>query len=504
MTRQSSNPAGPAAVTAAREQHAQPANPRAISVPEPAGVVRPNVSLGVIVAIACVSQFMVVVDGTIVLVALPSIHDGLHFSASAVQWVVDGYLLTLGGLLILGARSADLFGRRRVFQVGLVVFSLAGGLAQDPAMLLVARAVQGVGAAALAPSSLSLITATHTEAAARRRAIAIWSTASGIAAAAGLVLGGVLTTVLTWRWIFFINVPVGAVLVVATATALLPSPAPSAGRRLDIPGALAVTLGASALVYGISVSTQDGWGSPHVIGALAASVILFGAFVTVEARSTQPLVPLEIFSRGSLSMANVAAGLLGATMTGTIYFMSLYFQQALGYSAVKTGLGVVPMAGMMVVGARGSTNLIPRVGPKRLIEVGGILAAVGLAWMSRLTNEPAYLTHILVPSLVAAAGMSIVLMPTTVAATRGIEPREAGLASGLINTSRQIGSALGLAVFATIAVSVTAHSHSRSALTNLVHGYQVAFLGLAGISLLITVAATTIGRRKTHENRTCT
>ena len=461
-----------------------PRTPTPRLLPEP--VARSHVSLGVVVAIACVAQFMVILDTSIVNVALPAMRAGLGLSTTDQQWVVDGYLIAFGGLLLLAARAGDLFGRRGVLQVGLMIFtaaSLAGGLAQDAGLLLCARVAQGIGAAALAPSSLSLITASHPEGELRHRALAVWGAVGAAAAPIGMVLGGVLTSGLSWRYVMFVNVPLGLALLVASAVTLLGS-APSAGRgRLDVPGALTVTGGVALIVYGVSRATTAGWGSTSVIASLGAGVALLGAFGAIERRSRCPLVPLGVFAHRNLTAGNVVMACLGVCFTSSLFFVSLYLQQILGYSPVRTGLALLPMGILMVIGAFASKRLVPLVGARTVLVGGSIAGATGLAWLSRLPVHSAYAGHILGPTLVAAAGFSIMMFPVTVAATSGLESHLAGLASGLLNVGRQLGGAIGLAVLVTVAAGDTRHSQHRTPAAATVHGYHTALLICAAVSV---------------------
>ena len=457
----------------------------AAAPPEAPATLRPSVPIGVITAIACLAQFMVVLDSTIVTVALPAMRQGLRLSADSQQWVVNGYLITLGGLLMVSARAGDLFGRKRIFQAGLIVFTgaaLVGGLAHSPTVLLVARAVQGAGAAALAPTSLSLITAGHTDPVRRGKALALWSIMGGAAACVGVVLGGVLTAELSWRWVFFVNLPVGIGLLAAAASALRPGTADRRRHGIDIPGALAVTLGTGLLSYGISQTDEHGWGSAAVLLPLAAAVALIAAFAAVQRRSAHPLVPPSLVRLRNLLIGNAVMAGLGVTMTAALFFFSLYLQQVLHYSALRSGLAMLPMTAVMVAGGLTARTLLGVVGPRRLLVSGSLIASAGLAWLSRLPAHPAYLTHLLGATLVTGAGISLMLLPTTAMATAGVDPRDAGAASGLLNTARQIGGATGLAVLVTVATS-TAHGRG------LLHGYRVALLANAAVVLLAGLAS---------------
>jgi EmrB/QacA subfamily drug resistance transporter len=463
------------------------------AAPAPPLVLRPHLPLGVVVAIACLAQFMVVLDSTIVTVALPKMQAGLDLSVNQQQWVVSGYLIPLGGFLLLAARAGDLFGRKRVFLFGAVVFtaaSLAGGLASDPAMLLAARIVQGTGAAALAPTSLSLITATHTDEHQRQRALALWSIMGGAAGLAGLVLGGVLTAELSWRWVLFVNIPLGAGLLVAAVFSLLPAPASTERLRLDLPGALSVTLGIGALTYGLSQASADGWGAPSVVTALVAAAALIAGFVAVEATSSRPLIPLALFRLRGLRIGNLLMLCMGVTMTAAFFFLSLYLQEALGYSALRTGLALLPTTVILIAGGLAARRLVPVAGPRLLLLAGGLITAASFAWLAGVPAHPAYLAHILGPALIAGVGLSLMLLPVTLTGTAGVDPKDAGAAAGLLNTSRQLGGAIGLAVLVTVAATVTARDARHAThLTALVQGYHVAFLADAGVMVVAALAA---------------
>ncbi|MBP0457143.1 MFS transporter [Streptomyces montanisoli] len=477
--------------------HERPSVATVTSPTRPAAqeVAKPGVRLAAVAAIACVAQFMVVLDSSIVNVALPSMKAGLGLSVTAQQWVVNGYLITFGGLLLLAARAGDLFGRRRVFQTGLAVFtaaSLFGGLAQGGWMLLAARLVQGAGAAALAPSSLSLITASHTEPAARTRAMTWWGVAASSAGAAGTVLGGLLTASLSWRWVMLVNVPIGAGLLAASLACLRPSASASAGRGsgtnrpVDLPGAVTITLSAAAIVYGVSIAPDHGWGSAEVLTLLIGGLVLLAAFVAIERRAAEPLVPPAVFALHNVRIGNVLTLCLGVVIMTPLFFLSLYLQQVLGHSALRTGLSLLPMAAVISVGVLVSQRLIPAIGPRRLVVGGALVTAAGLVWLARLPADPGYVGDILLPTLVVGAGTSMMMMPAIVAATAGVAPRDAGVASGLINMCRQLSGALGLAVLVTVASTVTDHSRAAGAATGaaaVVDGYRVAFYVIAAISV---------------------
>lgn len=452
------------------------------------GVAGRGVALTAVAALACVAQFMVVLDSSIVNVALPSMKSGLGLSASAQQWVVNGYLVTFGGLLLCASRAGDLFGRRRVFLTGLAVFSVAslvGGLAQDGWMLLAARVVQGAGAAALAPSSLSLITASHAVPSRRRRAMTWWGVAASSAGAAGIVAGGLLASV-SWRWVMLVNVPIGVGLLIAGLAYLAPAVTGHRRSGVDVPGAIAVTLSAAAIVYGVSAVPDGGWGAPRVVVALIAGVVLLAAFVAIERRSAEPLIPWAIFSSATVRMGNILTLCLGVVLTAPLFFLSLYLQQVEGQSALRTGLSLLPMVAVISVGVLVSQRLIPAIGARRLLVIGAVAAALGLAWLGQLPVHYGYVTHVLLPTLVVGAGTSLTMMPAIVAATSGVDPRDAGIASGLLNMCRQLGAALGLAALVTIAATVTGGSGGDAAI---VDGYRVAFDVLAVVSLITAALA---------------
>ncbi len=459
------------------------------------GILRPNLPLGIVVAMACLAQFMVVLDSTIVTVALPQMRAGLGLTTSEQQWVVSGYLITLGGFLMLSARVGDLIGRRRVFVIGGVIFtaaSLAGGLAGDPATLLAARIVQGVGAAALAPTSLSLITVTHADEKARQRALSLWAIAGGAASSVGVVLGGALTTELDWRWVLFVNIPLGGVLLVAAFLSLLPDTASIERTRLDLPGAFSITLGMGALSYGLSQASSNGWGSTGVLAGLVAAGVLLVGFVVIEANSSRPLIPLALFRPRTLQVGNLLMLTMGVTMTGAVFFLSLYFQEVIGYSALRAGMAMLPMTVMLILGGLLSRSLIPVVGRRVLLLAGGLISAVGIFWLVGAPDHAAFLAHVLGPTVVAGLGVSFMLPPVTLTATIGIDPKDAGAAAGLLNTSRQIGGAIGLAVLVNIASTATAHAlHTNplNPLAAIVHGYHVAFVVDAALMVVAALAA---------------
>ena len=412
-----------------------------------------------VLALLCTAQFMVVLDVSIVNVALPSIRHELGFSQTGLQWIVNAYTIAFAGFLLLGGRAADLFGRRRVFIFGLGVFtaaSLAGGLAQDQTTLLAARIVQGLGGAVLSPATLTILTTTFRDGAARSRALGAWSAVAGAGGATGALAGGVLTDLVSWRWIFFINVPIGVAALVATVYLLPESRNESMPRNLDVTGSILVTGGLMALVYGIVNTTSHPWTSVTTVATLAAGVVLLIWFVIHEARvARSPLVPLRLFRSRSLTVANVVMFLVGAAIFASWFFLSLYMQNVLGYSPLQTGLAFLPQTIGIIVGAQISSRLLVRLGPRPLLLVGPTLSAAGLYWLGSLTAHSTYWGDLFVPSVLVTFGMGLTFTPVAFAATAGVAPQEAGLASGVLNTNRQMGGAIGLAALATLATDKT-------------------------------------------------
>ncbi|MGO9660574.1 MAG: MFS transporter [Acidimicrobiales bacterium] len=454
-----------------------------------------------VLAVCCLAQLMVVLDISVVMVALPQMRHGLGLSVTGQQWVVNAYTLTFAGFLMLGGRAADLFGRKRTFLVGLGVFtacSLLGGLAQNGDWLIWARAAQGLGGAVLAPATLSLLTSNFVDADQRRRALGAWSATAASGAAIGVLLGGVLTSALNWRWVLFINVPIGIALMVVTALAVNESKAGTASRSLDLPGALTVTAGLAVLVYGIVGTDAHPWGSAQTLIALGIGAALLAAFFIIEARvAAQPVVPLGIFRRRSLSVANAIAVALGTSLFGLYFFLSLYIQQVNGFSALRAGLAYLP-AGLATLGAAlVGTRLVARIGPRRQLVLGPVLATGGLVWLTSLVPGDGYWAHLFGPLVLAGTGFGLSFVPMVMAATAGVPPTQAGLAAGLINTTRQIGGAVGLAVMATFAASAATHDLHRgvklaAALTT---GYDRAFgigAGALVVGALLALALPTL------------
>ncbi|GAA4627982.1 MFS transporter [Actinoallomurus vinaceus] len=439
----------------------------------------PGLSLAVIVA----CQLMVVLDASVMFVALPKIQHSLHFSATGLSWVTNAYSLAFGGLLLLGGRAGDIVGRRRTFIVGIAVFtlaSLAGGFSGSAAWLLTARAVQGVGAALAAPSALALIATNFEEGPERNRALGVFSATSSAGASIGLVLGGMLTDWASWRWVLFINVPVGAV-VLLLAPRLLHETERHRGR-LDIAGAVAVVTGMVALVYGFIRAADAGWSDGGTLAAFVAGVLLLAAFLVVETRVERPVVPLRLFADRARSGSYLNMLLLAAAMFGMFFFIVQFLQNVLGFSPLKAGVAFLPMSGLIFVMARIAPRLIPRVGARRLILIGLPLIAVGMAWLTRLSAHSGYASGVLGPMILFGLGAGLVFLPVTVTILSGVRREDSGAASGTLQTMQQVGGALGMAVL--VSVYGTALRHG-----GLTHGVSVAFT-VGTIFVLVALAVT--------------
>ena len=436
--------------------------------------------------LACVAQFMVILDVSVVNVALPSIRHAFGFSGAGLQWVVNAYVLVFAGFLLLGGRMADLLGRRRVFVGGLLLFSLAslvGGLASSQGMLIAARAAQGLGGAIVSPASLAIITTAFSDEHDRNKALGAWGAMGGAGGAFGVLLGGVLTDLLSWQWILFINVPIGLAAGLLAPRFVEEGRSAAGTRNFDVAGALSVTLGLVAIVYAVVRTDVNGWGSTETIAVLGAGLALIALFLAIEGRfAARPLMPLGIFRSRPLSSANAIVFLLGAGMFGMWFFVSLYLQQVLGYSPLEAGLAFLPMTLTIIAGSTIASRVTSRRGAKPLLVGGMALQAVGLLLFAQVSPDGSYLSDVLAPSLITAAGMGAAFVPVTITAMAGVAPGEAGLASGLVNTSRQMGGALGLAILATVATARTDSlgGHGAAALTA---GYQRAFEIGAGFAI---------------------
>jgi len=457
------------------------------------GVRRP----GLVLAFLSIAQFMVFLDVSIVNVALPSIERGLKISEANLPYVVTLYGTALGGFLLFGSRLADTFGRRRMLVAGLLLFgaaSLASGLAHEQAVLFAARGAQGLGSALIAPAALSILTTTFTGGAERARALGVWGALTGLASVAGVILGGVLSGGPGWRWIFFINVPV-AVIAAATAARVLPESS-ARHRRFDVAGAVALTAGLLALIYGLDDAISGGWGNAMVIASLIAAAVFLTAFAVIERRAQESLLPFGIFRLVTLRYANVTAlFLLGAVVT-LFFFSSLFMQQVLGYYPLRTGLAYVPIAAIVAVGAGIASNAVAKVPTKALLGLGLLLVAGGLVLLARLPADASYPARILPPFLMSGLGMGLSVVPLQIAAQAGVPEERAGLAAGLISTSQEVGGALGIAAAATFAfrrvAALTAAAHGnphliQAARTTVFHDGFAAGATFAVIALLISV-----------------
>jgi EmrB/QacA subfamily drug resistance transporter len=464
---------------------------------EPAGRRAPD---WVILAIACVAQFMVVLDVSIVNVALPSIGRDLHYSPTGLQWVVNAYVLTFAGFLLLGGRAADLFGRRRVYLFGLGLFtiaSLVGGLAQNSEWLTAARAVQGIGGAFLSPATLTIIVTTFSGAR-MAKALGTWAAVAGAGGAAGSILGGVLTAELSWRWVLFVNLPIGIVTAMAALAYLTEAKRDrrdANSPKLDIGGAITVTAGLGALIYAIVGTDTHAWGSTYTLSILGVAAVLLAVFTYIQLKVAHtPLVPFRLFRSRSVSGANMVMFLVGAAFFSMWYFLSLYCQNVLGYGALKTGMAFLPMAICIIIGAQASSRLLPKLGVRPLLLTGTLLMTLGFAWLTQIKDHSHYWDHIFGPGCIISLAIGVLFTPLASAATSGVHYTEAGLASGVLNTARQLGGSIGLAALATVAIdrthSVLVGTHgltgSAAAFTS---GYARAFALAACLGIIAFAAS---------------
>ncbi len=447
--------------------------------------------LGATLLLACLAQFMVILDVSVVNVALPSIRHGLGFSEVDLQWVVNAYTVTFAGFLLLGGRAADLLGRRRVFVGGLVLFglaSLAGGVADSQLQLIAARAIQGLGGAVIAPASLSILTTTFKEGRERNRAVGIWGAMGGAGGAAGVLLGGIITDALGWRWILFVNVPIALTAAFFAHRMIAEGRSESRSTDFDLRGALTATVGLSLVVLGIVRTDVTGWGSPEALGLIGAGVALLIAFLVIEGRFAHaPLMPLRIYASPTLRAANVVVMLMGGATFGMWFFLSLYLQQVLGYSPIKAGLAFLPMTITIVLTTAVVSRAVIRVGAKPLLLAGMTCMTVGLVLLKDVSVDGTYVGVMLAPSLLVAIGMGLSFVPATLLAVSGVDSAEAGLASGLVNTARLFGGALGLAILAAIATSKTnsvLHGGGQGLHAALTSGFELAFIVAGGFALV--------------------
>ena len=455
----------------------------------------PPRNLNLALVVIALAQLMVVLDVAIVNVALPSIQHELHFAATDLEWVVNAYAIAFGGLLLFGGRTGDLFGRRRMFIIGALMFtagSMAGGLATSSTFLIAARAAQGVGAAILAPTALSLLAATFRQGAQRNRALGVYSAVSAGGGGIGLLMGGVITNYLSWRWIMFVNVPIGLLLAFAAPRVLIRGEGKPG--RLDLPGALTVTAGVSLLVYGLArVATHD-WSDNVTRAVLAIAVTLLVTFVALESRGRHPLMPLRIFANRNRSGAYGLSLAIGAALSGMLFLLTLFLQTVLGFSPLQAGFAFLPTALGVVVGAGLTSRVIGRVGPRVPMTTGALLAATGMFWLSAVTVHANYFADVLGPLVVLAIGLGMAFVSTSVIAISGVQPNESGLASALLNVGRQLGGSLGIAIMGTIATTVTRNQLATGPFTHaavnraLTTGFSAAFeiAGLIALAGFVT------------------
>jgi EmrB/QacA subfamily drug resistance transporter len=452
-------------------------------------------SSGVALGVIAVAQLMVVLDVAIVNVALPSIQRALSFSATDLEWVVNAYAIAFGGLLLLGGRTGDLFGRLRMFVAGTLVFtagSLAGGLATTATALIAARTLQGVGAAIVAPTALSLLADTFAEGPARNRALGVYSAVSAGGGALGLLLGGVITNYFSWRWILFVNVPVGIVLAIVAPRVL--STARGRRGRLDLPGAAAVTAGATLLVYGLSRAAVHGWDDQTTVVTLGGGAALLAVFVAIEAVSRQALLPLRVFGNRNRSGAYALSLATGAALSGTLFTLTLFLQNVLGLTPLQAGFAFLPTAMGVVVGAGITSRIVGRTGPRLPMAVGALMTAIGLFWLSAITVGASYPVAVLGPLAVLAIGLGQVFVSTSMTAIAGVRSDESGVVSAVLNVGRQLGGSIGIALMGTLATGVARDSLVGVRPTHvainiaLTHGFSASFQ-LAGLIALIGFAA---------------
>jgi EmrB/QacA subfamily drug resistance transporter len=453
---------------------------------------------------------MVVLDATIVNVALPSIQRGLHFSPTSLQWIVNGYTLMFGGFLLLGGRLSDLLGRQRLFIAGVIVFtvaSLVNGVAQSADVLIAGRAFQGLGGALVSPAALSIVTTTFAEGRERTRALGVWSAIAAGGAAAGLVIGGFLTETLSWRWVFFVNLPIGIAAALLSLRFVPNSRSDEEPETYDAAGAVTVTGGLLVLVYAIVKAQSYGWGSGKTVGLFALAVVLLAAFVVIERRSKAPLIRLGIFSMRSLSGSNAAMLLVASGLFAMFYFASLYMQEILGYKPLKAGFAFVPFTIGIIIGAGLSQTLIRRIGIRAVTFTGITMGTVGLLYFARLPAHGTYVRDLLPTIVIVSIGMGMTFVPLTLLATTNVQSEDAGLASGLFNTSQQVGGALGLAILSTLAASRTSHLLPHQGVASiavhnaaLTRGYHVAFaVGAVMLFAALGVLAATIRKRDVEQ-----
>ncbi len=447
---------------------------------------------GLALAVIAIAQLMIVLDATIVNVALPTIQKQLNFSPTDLQWIINGYAVTFGGLLLLGGRAGDLYGRRRMFTTAIIIFtvaSLLGGLAQNEVWLITTRIVQGVGAAIVAPTALSLMADTFPEGPQRNRAFGVYGAIAGGGGALGLLLGGVLTSLESWRWIFFVNIPIGIFVLL-----LIPRTLKASARRpghLDLSGGITVTAGIMSLVFGLSRAGTYGWGNDQTVIALSMAAVFLVSFLVIERRHPQPLMPFRIFSNRSRSGAYGVALAIGASIFSVFFFLTLFVQNILGFSPLKAGVSFMPLTIGIIIMAGIMSRIVSRTGARLPMMIGALAAAGGLYWVSHLTPTSSYLSAIFAPMLIMALGLGAIFVPMSLTVVSGVRSEETGLASALLNVSQQIGGSLGLAILVSVATSVTTDQiqHGVPQVLAITSGYSRAFLIASGIALCASLIA---------------
>ncbi|RSM69674.1 MFS transporter [Kibdelosporangium aridum] len=465
-----------------------------------------TVRTGWIVVLVVTVQFMASLDLSVVNVALPAIRDDLGFTAAALSWVVNAYTLVYGGLLLLGGRLGDILGRRTVLLTGLALFalaSLAGGLAQQPWQLIAARAAQGLGGAMLTPLTLALVTVTFPEGVARSRALGAWAASTVLGGAIGVVASGLLTAYAGWQWVFYLNIPI-AVLAVVVGVVHLPGGRAEQRPRLDFWGAVLATTGSVALVLGVVRTEELGWGSMTTLATFAVALVLLAGFAVAETRVRQPLMRLDLFTRRPFLAANMFGFLITAGQLAGFYFVSLHVQRVLDYSPVTAGVAFLPFCLGAVLGMAFATKNVARLGARQILVVGGLLGAAGIAWFGLAGPGGSFWAELLGPSLVASVGIGASFVAMGTAATTGIPPSDAGMASGMLNSSRLLGGSIGLAVLSTIATTVTANTGNPQTTSALSEGYSAALLVGGALIAVGALSCLTIPAKSTMEARATT
>jgi EmrB/QacA subfamily drug resistance transporter len=479
----------------------------AVTATSTASTTRPALRLNpnAVLAIVAFAQFMVILDGTIVNVTLPTINRDLGFSEQNLSWVLNAYTLMFGGFLLLGGRAADRLGRRRLFLAGIALFtgaSLVCGVAQSEGMLLVARGAEGLGGAMVSPAALSIILTTFAEGSERNRALAVWGAIAGAGGAVGLLLGGAIVEVISWRWVFFVNVPIGAALLVLAPRIVPESRSEAAAKSgYDAEGAITITLGTMALVFTLIKANSWGWTSGKTIAGFVIAVALIAAFVVIENRSRDPLVPLRIFSNRSLAGSDITMLLVAASLFGMFYFCTLYLQQVLGFSALKTGVSYLPFSITLIAASTAAARVVDRFTPKPVLVTGLLIATGAFAFLTQVSGHGDYTSHVLPAMVILGLGLGMSFVPITISATTGVAPQDSGLASGLLNTTQQVGGSLGLAILSAVSIARVNHAlHGGAALpAALTHGFKGGFIVAALLCATAAVLAVTLLPRRRRE-----